>query len=214
MTGPPPIIDAENWSKTFGGFIGWSDRRSPSILGLWADWIFVAMMGGKGPWKEMAGCCDGESPLQFNAGRSLGGMGGRMISGALSLRRSPPPKNRWSRPVSPACCGLECGGDAGRFNAELVLRFSNCGCWGRGRLRAELTLALFNCSSCWRRCCSESSWSPGRCCPADGCSLWSCGPWGTWCACGCKGCLSWYKIWLSLIYAHSFHRYGKQAATT
>lgn len=182
MTGLPPIIEAENWSKTFGFIKGRSERRSPSKTGLAAAWTFVAMMGGSCPWKVTCG----ESALTLGDG--LGGFllrspGGKIISGALlSLRRSPPPRNRWSNPVNP-CCGRDCCGAWGRFITGLR---SICCCGGLGRFSAGLTFWFFSCSSCWRRCCSEDSCSPG--CPAG---LRSWGPWG---ACGTwrsKSGLSW-----------------------
>ena len=148
-TGPPPMIEAENGSKTFGFPNGRSERRSPSITGLVADCTFVAMIGGKGPWNVI---CGGFGKSDFamgvRAGILLMMLVGKMISGPFSLRRSPP-KNRWNSPVS-LCCGFDCGPD-GRLNPGWTLRFlrnSSCRCCS-GRFDAGLEF-LLSCSSCCR----------------------------------------------------------------
>lgn len=185
-TDPPLIMDAENWSRTLGFFNGRSERRTPSKLGLVAAWTLEAMMGGSGPWKfggngksAFPFIETGGGPLCMAWGPSafLSICSGREIS----LRRSPPPRNLWRRPVSP-WFGLDCGCNDGWFCAGLLRFFS----W----------------PSCCCRCCSDNGCSPWCLCPSPAKGRWIWSPGGGPCRgcgnscsrfCPADGCLSWRR---------------------
>lgn len=66
-TEPPPIIDAENGSRTLSFlFSGLSERRTPSKLGRVAAWTLETIMGGSDPWKFTSGG-NGKSAFPFMA---------------------------------------------------------------------------------------------------------------------------------------------------